>query len=614
MDIRSQQLKEQRAYTSSLAKGVETPLASTNMFWLSMTSTYFRNPAQAEAEILDNSIQSGADKAFIEVIPSKDGNSSEKIITIDNGCGMDPVMMSNALSFGGTQRHNKREGTGRFGMGMPNSLFTQGDKVTIFSKPIDGKVHSLEFDGRLLQQGKYTKKNGEITLPFAQPANLPKDIEDILSKNGVSFDQGTIIVLEGLSRIKIKRPAALIEHYRQHLGTIFNKQLAVPSGKDSQMIGKFNLIIDGTPVKPSDPLFLTPGALGYDDDSSKAKPFQSLKIAIDQNGVKGIIRCEFSLLEPTFWLKDKNGPTRSKKNQFGARFEIAKQYEGINIYRHDRLIDTVSIIPRYVWPNAPRGAKTKWLNNDRTVRVAIHFEPILDEFFGVEVTKQQAMPNDRIWNTLKDQGFFKTISGMTAEDEARRKNDEVSDDKDEDGRRPSEVVRDTLAEINKTNETETQKQFKNDEGQKGLQQEAKKNVEKLGQEATSENISAQKDFISKNLSSNKFKVMFESLPGAPFFRFGFLSGTFAIWINEDHSFYKNLYGHHSSNRYIRSALDIFLGTLSERMSISEESRDLFKRDLRLWSEALTDELDLLNADFSDVKEIDDTKNSITANK
>ena len=108
--------------------------------------------------------------------------------------------------------------------------------------------------------------------------------------------------------------------------------------------------------------------------------------------------------------------------------------------------------------------------------------------------------------------------------------------------------------------------------------------------------------------------MFETLPGAPFFRFGFLSGTFAIWINEDHSFYKNLYGHHSSNRYTRSALDIFLGTLSERMSISGESRDLFKRDLRLWSEALTDELDLLNADFSDVKEIDDKKNSITANK
>ena len=613
MVLREIQLEEQRAYLASKPKGWEVPLASTNMFWLSMKSTYFRSSAQAIAELLDNSIQAGAEKVSIDLIPAKDGKLVDKIIISDDGCGMEPRMMSEALSYGGTQRHNNRTGTGRFGMGMPNSTFTQADKVTIISKTKDGKIHILVFDGKLLEEGKYTSENGTLMVPEANPGTLPKDVEDIVTKSGNKFEQGTILILEGLSRMKIQRKAALVEHLRQHLGTIFNKQLAVPTGNKNDLVGKLSLFIEGKSVIPADPLFLTPGAQGFDDDSSRPQPFQSIKIAIEQGNIKGILRCEFALVEPTFWLKDKKASPVSSKNRHGARFEIAKQYEGINIYRHDRLIDTVSNIPKYVWSNAPKGIKTKWLNNDRTIRVALYFEPVLDEFFGVEVTKQQAMPNEFIWNTLKENGFFATISAMASADAQARRSAMISDDASEDGRRPSEVVMDNILKLNASDESAAVKSFKNDEGEKCIREEAEKNVEKLNLELTEENINAQAEVIAKQVNPDrKFKVMYESIPAAPFFRFGYLKGNFTIWLNKEHSFYSKLYAHHSSSAYIRSALDIFLGTIAERMSIAKDSQTLFNREVRSWSDGLTDALDSLSADYSNIKEIDENQNSVNS--
>jgi hypothetical protein len=40
---------------------------------------------------------------------------------LDNGCGMDPTTLRQALRFGGSSRFNDRSGLGRFGIGLPNS-------------------------------------------------------------------------------------------------------------------------------------------------------------------------------------------------------------------------------------------------------------------------------------------------------------------------------------------------------------------------------------------------------------------------------------------------------------------------------------------------------------
>ena len=46
---------------------------------------------------------------------------------------MSPKEMRAALQFGGSSRYNSRSGTGRFGMGLPNSSVSQAQCVEVFS-------------------------------------------------------------------------------------------------------------------------------------------------------------------------------------------------------------------------------------------------------------------------------------------------------------------------------------------------------------------------------------------------------------------------------------------------------------------------------------------------
>lgn len=607
---KKQYYAQQDAFLKTVAKVTRFALAAAEAFWVSMTSTYFKNFAQAAAEIVDNSIEAGADTVAVHVIATKNGRSIEKIVFYDDGFGMPPKVIEAALTYGGTQRHDSRDGTGRFGMGLPNSTFTQADKVTVMSKTETGELHAVEVDGDLLKSGAYTSKaTNTIEIPNASKAKLSQDLEKIVETYGNKFTRGTFVVLENTNRLKIKSPDRMINHLKQNLGVIFNKALAIPTGNKDEVIGKLNLFINGDRVTPCDPLFATDGAVGFSDDNERAKSFGQTKIKLSQNGIDSTVVCDYSYISPTYWKIDKTNPSISKENTNAARFEVAKEYAGICIYRNDRLVDVVSNIPKYAWENMPASVKTKWMNNDRTLRVSISFDPVLDEFFGVEVTKQQAMPSDFVWNKLYDNGFFGIISSMSSHDEGIRNDLKLSKPVEEEGTiDPAEQVLSDLAVLNASEVTSDEKSFKNSEGEKNLDEKAKDNVKKLNLPETKENIDAQKEVIITNISL-PVKIDFEDIPSAPFFRFDHLGEALVIFINKDHEFYKNLYAHHETSAYTRSALNVFLGVMGNRMNANKDSQTLFRRSLRIWSDDLSDALTLLFKNYSTVAEEDD---SITA--
>ena len=289
--------------------------------------------------------------------------------------------------------------------------------------------------------------------------------------------------------MKIKSPQHLAAHLLQNLGVIFHKTLSIPAENKTEVTGKLNLFVNGERVKPADPLFLQPGAIGKDDDNQKTQEFESTKVRFTQDGIDSIITCEYNLLPPTYWKRDPKNFSAAKENTFQARFEIAKDYAGICIYRNNRLIDVISNIPKYVWSNMPKGIKQRWLNNDRTLRVSISFSPKLDEYFGVEVTKQQAMPSEYIWNKLLDGGFFGIISQMSKQDTQARMSLRMSDEVESSGGvNVAEIALTKLSKLNASEETQDEKDFKNSESNKNLESYAKDNLKKLNLPESKENI------------------------------------------------------------------------------------------------------------------------------
>ncbi len=598
---------QQESFLKTVKKVARFALAAAEAFWVSMTHTYFRNFAQAAAEIVDNAIEAGAEIIAVHVLPAANGRSIEKIIFFDNGYGMAPKLIEAALTFGGTQRHDSREGTGRFGMGLPNASFTQADKVTAISKTDGGELHAVEVDGDLLVSGAYTNpKTESIEVPNAKKITLSKELKDIIDSYGCDFSSGTFIVLEKPKRLKIKSPDRMINHLKQHLGVIFHKMLAIPTGTKEEVIGKLNLFVNGDRVIPCDPMFETPGAIGFDDDEDKAQSYGQIKTILAQGDLESTIVCDFARVSPRYWRKDKNSGSRQKENTHQARFEVAKDFHGICIYRNKRLIDTVSNIPKYVWSNMPTGVKNKWLNNDRTLRVSISFDPVLDEFFGVEVTKQQAMPSEFIWNKLYETGFFGIVSSMSSDDDKARAALKMSQEVEAgEAVNAAEQVLSDLAKLNEPEVSEEQKSFKNAEGQKNLEEVAKTNVKKLNLPENKENIDAQREVIATHMSL-PVKIDYEDSPSGPFFRFDHIGESLAVFINKDHEFYKNFYAHHETSSYVRRGLDTFLGVMASRMNASKDEQTLFRRSLRVWSNDLSDAFTMLFEKYSTVAEEDDS--------
>src|SRR5216683_5323372 len=96
----------------------------------------YKGTASAISELVDNSIQAGATRIAISVTATTTGAEEEKEIEVsllDNGCGMDPFTLRQALRFGGSTRFGDRTGLGRYGMGLPNASLSQARRVSVFT-------------------------------------------------------------------------------------------------------------------------------------------------------------------------------------------------------------------------------------------------------------------------------------------------------------------------------------------------------------------------------------------------------------------------------------------------------------------------------------------------
>lgn len=325
----------------------------------------YTSTASAVSELVDNSIEAGASQVQISV---ENGDETKQIsISVhDNGCGMDPFSLGQALRFGGSSRFNGRGGLGRYGMGLPNSSMSQARRVSVFTwqpgsdpqRRPPSPVYSSSLDYDDIVSGRLTK------VPSPTLVNDPP-------KN-CTGQSGTLVKWSKCDRLDFKRVTTIERKLIKELGRRFRHFIS--KGIDIR--------VNGISVRLIDPLFLNnaaeySGALRYGDDIT----YQVRADPEDERSPTGTIKVRFTELPIARW-RDLNN---NQKRTMG----ITKR-AGVSIVRAGREVD-------FGW--FFMGTKRRE-NYDDWWRCEVEFDPILDEAFGVTHTKQQVRPRSYLLDIL----------------------------------------------------------------------------------------------------------------------------------------------------------------------------------------------------------------------
>lgn len=366
------------------------------------------------------------------------------------------------------------------------------------------------------------------------PETVEADLPDFVEDalKDSSFDHGTIVVLNNIDR---PSPGYM-----------------TPGSFDSKLIEHLGLVYRGLlsncqvfvnekKVEVIDPLFLTSTGRFYEVKGNDLKAQERNKLEFEFGTVDGkktgTIRIRFSYLPYGFQGTDFE---RKEDEELGGRFKVMKDNNSFFIVtRAGRQIDLVG---------KTQFGKPEFtlVNNDRNWAIQLDFDPILDEEFGITVNKQQVTLSERIWDKLKEEGVSGIIKSL-------------------------------------------RKDFKQDKGRKvsSVNGSDLKHSESV--------MSHANQHESESNRFNDYKVLTESLPGAPFYRTEYDGAQLQLLINRDHSFYSDFYEAQDLGSRSRTALELLLFALGycESQSV-EELEEFYKRERQEWSKRLETYLYYLN--------------------
>lgn len=330
----------------------------------------YKGTASAISELVDNSIQAGARHIAISV-QANGSDAEEKAIDVsvlDDGCGMDPATLRQALRFGGSTRFGDRRGLGRYGMGLPNASLSQARRVTVYT----------------WQSSKNRTQRGRGSDPYVYSSYLdvdeiarclitevPEPRVDQAPPRACDSNSGTLVYWSRCDRLDHRRVSTIVRKLEVELGRRFRH--FIWQG--------LRITVNGDTIEAFDPLYLHPnvavsGAQLFGEEMSfevRADP--------DDPRKSGWVRVRFTELPVHAWHKLSNDEKR--------RIGISKG-AGVSIVRGDREVD-------YGW--FFMGSKHRE-NYDDWWRCEVRFDPVLDEAFGITHTKQQARPQAHVTEAL----------------------------------------------------------------------------------------------------------------------------------------------------------------------------------------------------------------------
>lgn len=344
-----------------------------------MRDNGYKNAAHAIAELVDNSIQAGADSVELmcteseEQLASRRRRRIQKIAVLDNGSGMDADILRMSLQFGNGSYLNDRSGIGRFGMGLPTASISQCRRLDVWSWQ-SGPENSLH---TYLDLGEIER--GEVT---EVPEPTINAIPDYWASVGSSYGKsGTLVVWSELDRCQWRTARAVIDNSEEIIGRMYRR--FINSGQIAIRLVTFR---DGD-IHPelekfaeaNDPTYrMTP--------TSTPAPYRNAPM-FEQYGERWEVRPKISYNgeehEVVIRFSVAESDARKQSTTGGAAGSLphgrhAGRNVGISIMRAGRELELDQS-----WVNTYDPRERWW-------GIEVEFPPALDDIFGVTNNKQSA--------------------------------------------------------------------------------------------------------------------------------------------------------------------------------------------------------------------------------
>ena len=311
--------------------------------------------SDAVAEIVDNSIQ--ADAKVIQVNLKFDGYESY-LTVLDNGVGMTPSQIREAMRFGSVREYAKDD-LGKFGLGLKTSSLSQCDSFTISSRNSKNKVQIQSYSWDMNHINKVDR--WEI---------LPIEIDELLNPviEHLNSTTGTAVIWQKLNRLlNFQDPSGgraendikkLTQDLKVSLGATFHRYL-----NGEQRSKKAMIFVNGDLVESWDP---------FCRNEKNTLEFESFNIPISMNGKNGVIKFRPFILPTQSQFSSPSSHIRA-----GGPAKWNKQ-QGFYIYRAGRLLQSGG------WC----GLRTSD-EHSKLARILVEIPSGFDDLFKVNISKMK---------------------------------------------------------------------------------------------------------------------------------------------------------------------------------------------------------------------------------
>lgn len=573
-----QGLERQRAFLNSIKTSgkKDDSFFVTEKVMESMRDSGYRDIRKALNDLMDNSEQAGAKKIAIVTTTDREDvkNARERIsniAVIDDGHGMFPEMLEIAVKWGGTDRHNQRDGLGRFGFGLPTASISVTRVYEVYSKTKKGDWHKVKVDLNEIANNAMKSGGNASYSPKFEKAAPPAFVKDYIKKHWKKDDleQGTVVLLTNPDRIRsFALPQIFQSKLLQNIGLTYRHYMP-----------DISFLVNEKKVEMIDPLFLNPNCIGYDAGNGiMAEGIDEMIIPVKNklaNGanVEGDIKFRFSFL-PYKFQKDKEGKL------IPNRMNTMKENNGYFIVcRAGRQIDIVTET------NYQNESDDHTLNvYDRNWAIELNFDPILDELFGITTNKQQVEIESFLWDIFKQHNIPAIVSSFNSKFNKLRTKDDVTKEEEKEDNRDSELI---MHNADKFDKLELPKE-KQEQAEEKLREEAEEVAEKENEDVETVVVR-----MENEAEKRKFKIEFTDLPGAPFYDIEIWGPQIRIKINTAHRFYADIYSQQDQRG--KTALELLLFVLGKCESESAGEKLLFYGNERFeWSRKLDLRLKMLD--------------------
>lgn len=501
--------------TRSSSRGSDASVIALEKFILATRDSGYKGTASAISELVDNAIQARATEILISIRAVPDEREGEIAVSVlDNGCGMDPFTLRQALRFGGSSRFGDRKGLGRYGMGLPNASLSHARRVSVYTWQ---QHNGSRQQTRIRLRGKSVSPDrvymsyldiDEIVCGDMDEVPPPKIIKNPPSQ--CCTRSGTLVLWSHCDRLDNRRVSTVVRKLMPELGRRFRHFLWKG----------LRIEINDESVAPVDPLYLHANS-----GVSGARLFGEelcYEVAAEASDRKrtGLVRVRFSELPVHEWHRLSNEEKRRIGVSNGA---------GVSIVRAGREVD-------YGW--FFMGNKRRE-NYDDWWRCEIQFDPILDEAFGITHTKQQVRPQSHLIEALTPD--LESVA-RALNNRARKAHLAIKA-----GERFSEAER-VASECDKLLRPLPRRSPLQD---KSLIKELVRNYPAL------------RDVAAQDSEPSKYRIVEGALKNTCFFNYAFDGERFVLLLNPDHPFYREIYkpladGDSPRDQQLRAKIELLL--------------------------------------------------------